>query len=311
MYPALGSSVGIRPIFDIVAGVVPCVWLLYNGANPHRMRKLSVWPRFRLFPLLLGLQGIPFRLWSYYCAALQRDWLTGLSATLCIERYRKRFRDPKKRWGFRQGRRSVHFRNCVSNPMACVQKQDLEESENMKACCYVKSSQVSAAALIAFFHVGIALPEDGGLTASCSQESALQPTITQAAHAFLVQGVILYEMAMLSRPYEADSMQELMKKIVYGQYTQPDADCPVRISRLIFYMLSVCVHCVLWELCVRTDMPPFHDATMRFSEWCVYTKFSAETDSTVLSQQASIRATAHSPAPPEMCCRRRTPFDLQ
>eukprot|EP00667_Euglena_gracilis_P012874 EG_transcript_13247 len=51
-------------------------------------------------------------------------------------------------------------------------------------------------------------------------------------------GVILYEMAMLSRPYEADSMQELMKKIVYGQYTQPDPDCPVRISRLIFYMLS-------------------------------------------------------------------------
>jgi hypothetical protein len=33
---------------------------------------------------------------------------------------------------------------------------------------------------------------------------------------FGLQGVILYEMAMLARPYEADSMQELMKKIVYG-----------------------------------------------------------------------------------------------
>uniref|UniRef100_A0A7S1NHD4 non-specific serine/threonine protein kinase n=1 Tax=Eutreptiella gymnastica TaxID=73025 RepID=A0A7S1NHD4_9EUGL len=51
-------------------------------------------------------------------------------------------------------------------------------------------------------------------------------------------GVILYELAMLARPYEAQSMQELMKKIVYGQYTPPAADCPVRISRLIFYMLS-------------------------------------------------------------------------
>lgn len=51
-------------------------------------------------------------------------------------------------------------------------------------------------------------------------------------------GVILYEMAMLARPYEADSIQELMKRIVFGQYTPVDPDCPVRVGRLIFYMLA-------------------------------------------------------------------------
>eukprot|EP01012_Entosiphon_sulcatum_P023971 TRINITY_DN29121_c0_g1_i1.p1 TRINITY_DN29121_c0_g1~~TRINITY_DN29121_c0_g1_i1.p1 ORF type:complete len:497 (+),score=140.33 TRINITY_DN29121_c0_g1_i1:27-1517(+) len=51
-------------------------------------------------------------------------------------------------------------------------------------------------------------------------------------------GVILYEIAVLQRPYEADSLQELMKKIVFGSYAPPLSNVPQRITRLIYSMLQ-------------------------------------------------------------------------
>eukprot|EP01006_Ploeotia_vitrea_P039021 TRINITY_DN66304_c1_g1_i1.p1 TRINITY_DN66304_c1_g1~~TRINITY_DN66304_c1_g1_i1.p1 ORF type:complete len:455 (-),score=74.08 TRINITY_DN66304_c1_g1_i1:362-1726(-) len=51
-------------------------------------------------------------------------------------------------------------------------------------------------------------------------------------------GVILFEMAMLSRPYEADSMQELMRKIVYGEYNNLGSHVPSKINRLICSLLA-------------------------------------------------------------------------
>eukprot|EP00993_Chasmostoma_nieuportense_P002073 NODE_2900_length_1067_cov_30.237234_g2766_i0.p1 GENE.NODE_2900_length_1067_cov_30.237234_g2766_i0~~NODE_2900_length_1067_cov_30.237234_g2766_i0.p1 ORF type:complete len:334 (+),score=109.26 NODE_2900_length_1067_cov_30.237234_g2766_i0:74-1003(+) len=51
-------------------------------------------------------------------------------------------------------------------------------------------------------------------------------------------GIILYEMAMLRRPYEATTMQDLMKKIVYGNFSPLTPNVPHTTAVLIEAMLA-------------------------------------------------------------------------
>eukprot|EP00997_Jenningsia_sp_PLL12_P007022 NODE_361_length_1851_cov_72.371809_g303_i0.p1 GENE.NODE_361_length_1851_cov_72.371809_g303_i0~~NODE_361_length_1851_cov_72.371809_g303_i0.p1 ORF type:complete len:551 (-),score=182.04 NODE_361_length_1851_cov_72.371809_g303_i0:89-1741(-) len=50
-------------------------------------------------------------------------------------------------------------------------------------------------------------------------------------------GIILYELCSLSRPYEAQSLQELMTKITHGRHSPLPSTVPAKLSRLVSCLL--------------------------------------------------------------------------